>query len=120
MSIVTTGPRRTAPRRAIADLIGRRSGHFTAADLIADARASDVMVGRATIFRTLDLLTEQGALERIDLPNGEHAYVCCAPPQHHHHVVKGTPVWCIRTPRRGQEGKAQQPRQEQPRWRPPH
>lgn len=79
--------RQTAPRRALSGLIARRSGHFTANDLIADARSRKVPVGRATVFRTLDLLAEQGALERIDLPSGEHAYVACAPQEHHHHVV---------------------------------
>jgi len=80
-------PRVTAPRRALNDLIARRAGHFTANDLIADARHANQRVGRATVFRTLDLLVEQGQLERIDLPSGEHAYVSCAPQEHHHHVV---------------------------------
>jgi Fur family ferric uptake transcriptional regulator len=79
--------RATAPRRAIAALIARRRGHFTAAELLAEARSRKVPVGRATVFRTLDLLTARGALERIDLPSGEHAYVACAPREHHHHVV---------------------------------
>lgn len=79
--------RETAPRRAVAALIANRHGHFTAADLIADARLSNVPIGRATVFRTLDLLAEQGSLERLDLPSGEHAYVACAPQEHHHHVV---------------------------------
>ncbi len=79
--------RATAPRRALTALIARRRGHFTAADLLDEARQRDVRVGRATVFRTLDLLTTRGSLERIDLPNGEHAYVACAPQEHHHHVV---------------------------------
>jgi len=79
--------RDTAPRRALAELIASRHGHFTAADLIADASQRRVKVGRATVFRTLDLLTDQGSLERLDLPSGEHAYVSCAPREHHHHVV---------------------------------
>jgi Fur family ferric uptake transcriptional regulator len=79
--------RATGPRRAIANLIARRRGHFTANDLLADAAARDVQVGRATVFRTLDLLATRGQLERIDLPTGEHAYVACAPREHHHHVV---------------------------------
>ena len=84
---MTRYTRTTAPRRAVDELIARRPGHFTAAELIADARDRGVEVGRATVFRTLDLLAEQGALERIDLPTGEHAYVSCAPRDHHHHVV---------------------------------
>jgi Fur family ferric uptake transcriptional regulator len=79
--------RTTGPRRAIAELIGERHGHFTAAELLADAGTKKVKVGRATVFRTLDLLADQGSLERLDLPTGEHAYVACAPEQHHHHVV---------------------------------
>jgi Fur family transcriptional regulator, ferric uptake regulator len=87
--MVTTnaGMRVTRPRREIAKLIDRRNGHFTAAELLADAAERHVKVGRATIFRTLDLLSGQGALERIDLPSGEHAYVACEPEEHHHHVV---------------------------------
>ena len=85
--IGTTPTRNTAPRRALTALIARRTGHFTAADLLAQARSREVNVGRATVFRTLDFLAEQGELERIDLPSGEHAYVACAPREHHHHVV---------------------------------
>ena len=80
------GYRVTGPRRAVAELIAARSGHFTAADLVIDARARRLRIGRATIFRALDLLTDLGVVERLDLPSGEHAYVGCEP-AHHHHVV---------------------------------
>jgi Fur family transcriptional regulator, ferric uptake regulator len=80
------GYRRTGARRSIADLIAARNGPFTAADLVADAHARRLGVGRATVFRTLDVLAELHAVERLDLPNGEHAYVACEP-AHHHHVV---------------------------------
>jgi len=89
-SIVDTlgrqGRRLTGPRRRVADLLNRRGGTFTAADLLDDAGRQDVPVGRATVFRSLDLFTDLGLLERIDLPTGEHAYVVCEP-VHHHHVV---------------------------------
>lgn len=78
--------RTTAPRRAVARLIADRGGHFSAADLVADAHARRLAVGRATIFRTLEVLAELDLVERIDLPSGEHAYVACEP-AHHHHVV---------------------------------
>lgn len=80
------GYRLTAPRRAMLELIAGRRGHFTAADLVADARRRRIGIGRATIFRALDLLLELGVVERLDLPSGEHAYVACEP-THHHHVV---------------------------------
>jgi Fur family ferric uptake transcriptional regulator len=80
------GYRVTAPRRAVSELIAARPGPFTAADLVADARSRRLGIGRATIFRSLDLLEGLGAVERLDLPSGEHAYVACEP-AHHHHVV---------------------------------
>jgi Fur family ferric uptake transcriptional regulator len=80
------GYRLTGPRRALATLIAEQAGHFTAADLVAAARRGRVGVGRATVFRTLEVLEALGAIERLDLPGGEHAYVGCEP-AHHHHVV---------------------------------
>jgi Fur family transcriptional regulator, ferric uptake regulator len=80
------GFRSTRPRRDVAGLIAAQAGHFAAADLLAQARDRKLGVGRATVFRTLDVLTEVGVVERIDLPSGEHAYIACQP-DHHHHVV---------------------------------
>ena len=80
------GYRLTAPRVAVATLIAEQDGHFTAADLVARARARRLGIGRATIFRSLEVLAELRAIQRIDLPTGEHAYVACEP-LHHHHVV---------------------------------
>jgi Fur family ferric uptake transcriptional regulator len=80
------GYRLTEPRRALAGLIGTTTGHFTADDLIAASRRRHLGVGRATVFRSLDILADLGAVERLDLPSGEHAFVACEP-AHHHHVV---------------------------------
>ncbi len=81
-----SGHRATEPRRAVATLIAAQPGHFTAAELVAAARARRLGIGRATIFRTLDLFAELGLVERLELPTGGHAYVACEP-THHHHVV---------------------------------
>ena len=80
------GYRLTAPRRALAALIASRAGHFTADDLLDESRRRRLGVTRATIFRSLDVLADLGAVERLDLPSGEHAFVACEP-AHHHHVV---------------------------------
>jgi Fur family ferric uptake transcriptional regulator len=88
--IITTldraGYRLTEPRRALATLIAQQDGHFTAAELVSSARARRLGVGRATVFRTLETLEEIGAIERLDLPSGEHAYVACEL-AHHHHII---------------------------------
>lgn len=85
-ALENAGERTTGPRRTVATLIDDRAAHFTAAEILADARARRLRIGRATVFRTLELFSEMGLLERLDLPSGEHAYVACAP-RHHHHVI---------------------------------
>jgi len=79
----------TAPRRVVAGLIASRSGHFTAADLVADARRTAPGIGRATVFRALDLFSTLRLVERVDLPGGDHAYVACEPAHHHHAICTG-------------------------------
>jgi Fe2+ or Zn2+ uptake regulation protein len=85
-AIDLAGYRVTAPRRAVADLITEYDGHFTALELEDVARSRRLGISRATLFRALELLAELGIVERVDLPNGEHAYVPCAR-AHHHHVI---------------------------------
>ena len=83
------GYRLTEPRRSLASLIEAQEGHFTAAALVEAAREQRLGVGRATVFRTLEVLEDLGAVERLDLPSGEHAYVGCEPAHHHHVVCSG-------------------------------
>jgi Fe2+ or Zn2+ uptake regulation protein len=86
-ALAEAGVRSTEPRRAVAELIAERAGHFTARDLVDDAADRRLAIGRATVFRALELFADLGLVERLDLPTGEHAYVACEPTQHHHHVV---------------------------------
>jgi Fe2+ or Zn2+ uptake regulation protein len=86
-ALAEAGIRSTEPRRAVAELIAERAGHFTARDLVDDAADRRPPIGRATVFRALELFADLGLVERLDLPTGEHAYVACEPAQHHHHVV---------------------------------
>ena len=80
------GLRMTAPRRAVAHLLSEREGQFTAEELLAESQRQGLGIGRATIFRSLELLGRLNLVERIDLPSGEHAYLLCEP-EHHHHVI---------------------------------
>jgi len=81
------GKRLTVARRAVAEAIAQQDGHFTAEDVLVASRSRRRAVGRATVFRSLELLADLHLVERVDLPSGEHAYVACAPDAHHHHVV---------------------------------
>jgi Fur family ferric uptake transcriptional regulator len=100
-ALENAGYRLTGPRRTLADLIAAREGRtFTAADLVADVRNRRLGIGRATVFRAIEVLESVGAVERIDLQTGEHAYVACTP-AHHHHVICAR---CARTTEIGDLG----------------
>jgi Fur family transcriptional regulator, ferric uptake regulator len=85
-ALARAGVRLTGPRLAVAALVAARDGHFTAAELVADGRAADPAIGRATIFRALELFTSLGLVEHVDLPGGAHAWVACDA-VHHHHAI---------------------------------
>ena len=84
------GYQATPNRRLVARLVASTGGHFTAAELLERGRQERVNIGRATIFRALDLLASLRVVERLDLPTGAHAYVLCDPDEHHHHLVCST------------------------------
>ncbi|MDA8218339.1 MAG: Fur family transcriptional regulator [Dehalococcoidales bacterium] len=75
----------TQQRKAIAGLIMSQEKCFSADDLLAVARDRGLHIGRATIFRTLDLLARLGYVCKVH--DGERAgYTVCGP-GHHHHLV---------------------------------
>ncbi|MBR90630.1 MAG: transcriptional repressor [Verrucomicrobiales bacterium] len=58
--------RLTGQRRAIVDAVFSTDEHFTAEQLLEMARARDESVSRATVYRTLPLLTESGLVHEMD------------------------------------------------------
>lgn len=85
-SLSGEGHRLTGPRRAILEQILRYSVPFTAEELLADLQRAQVHVGRATVYRTLELLHTHQWLSLVHRPEGEHGYVV-AEPGHQHHLV---------------------------------
>ena len=76
------GCRITAPRRRVLRLLESRLDAFAAEDLLVDLPD----VGRATVYRTIKLLLNAGALCKSSLPNGSPRYTLDQS-RHHHHVV---------------------------------
>jgi Fur family ferric uptake transcriptional regulator len=80
------GHRLTGPRRAILEHILRYRVPFTAEELVADLQKAQIQAGRATVYRTLELLLHHQWLSLVHRPEGEHGYVV-AEPGHQHHLV---------------------------------
>lgn len=78
------GFRETSARRAIVETVLNKAGQFTARQLHEELRRWGV--GRATVFRTLDLLVDLGVLNRLHTDEYRSTYIVCAD-QHHHHLV---------------------------------
>jgi len=76
------GCRITQPRRELAAALTRRRDAFSAEDLAAELDG----VGRATVYRSLRLLVDAGALCKTTMPNGSPRY-SLDNARHHHHLV---------------------------------
>lgn len=71
------GLRVTAQRLAILEAAFRNEEHFTAEDLLEHARSIDRSVSRATIYRTLPILTECSLVREIDVGRDYKFYLAC-------------------------------------------
>ena len=69
------GLRVTSQRLAIFDAAFARTEHFTAEQLLDYARSIDDSVSRATVYRTLPIMTKSALLREIDIGSGEKFYM---------------------------------------------
>jgi Fur family ferric uptake transcriptional regulator len=72
------GLRVTNQRLAIFDAALAQKEHFTAEQLLDRARAIDDSVSRATVYRTLPLMTGSQVLREVDIGSGEKFYLPAA------------------------------------------
>ena len=80
--------RLTGQRRAIIESVFNTEQHFTADELLGWARRRDKSVSRATVYRTLPLLTESGLVREMDFGK-DHKYYDpnYAEHPHHNHII---------------------------------
>ena len=76
------GYRHTSPRRALVGTVAAKDGHFTAEEIHRELP----QVGRATVYRGLNLLVEADILCRVLLENGSLHYQL-SHRGHHHHLI---------------------------------
>jgi Fur family ferric uptake transcriptional regulator len=82
LKLEARGHRVTPSRRAVIAAILAQQSHFTTDDLATRCRGA----GRATVFRTVRLLTELGVVCRVLLDDGSPRYMV-SKRGHHHHLV---------------------------------
>ena len=80
--------RLTGPRRAIIESVFSTEKHFTAEELLKWARCRDKSVSRATVYRTLPLLTASGLVREMDFGKDHKFYdPNYAEHPHHNHII---------------------------------
>ncbi len=80
--------RLTAQRQAIIATVFSTQRHFTAEQLLAWSRRRDRSVSRATVYRTLPLLTESGLVREMDFGKDYKFYdPNYAEHPHHNHII---------------------------------
>lgn len=79
----------TRPRLAIVDwLILMRGKHFLAEDMRTEINKElPGVVSRATVYRTLDILTEAGVLVKTRVNESSFRYEMADMEGHHHHLI---------------------------------
>ncbi len=80
--------RLTAQRQAIIETAFSTRKHFTAEQLLEWSRRRDKSVSRATVYRTLPLLTESGLVREMDFGKDYKFYdPNYAEHPHHNHII---------------------------------
>jgi Fur family transcriptional regulator, ferric uptake regulator len=82
--------RLTGQRRAIIETVFSTDQHFTAEQLLAWSKRRDKSVSRATVYRTLPLLTESGLVRAVDFGKEHTVYDpnYAERPQHNHIICQ--------------------------------
>lgn len=78
--------RTTPARQAILDILQRQKKPVDVVFLLEELEKRSISVNRATVFRIMNLFTQEGLTHQIELGEGKYRYELTTRP-HHHHVV---------------------------------
>jgi Fur family ferric uptake transcriptional regulator len=76
----------TRPRRRVVEKLLSVKGHVTADELIEQLRAGGTPVSRATVYRTLSIVSQSGLIDGHDFERGKKLYEPMVGRAHHDHL----------------------------------
>src|SRR5579859_6977426 len=86
--LARAGLRRGGARERIIDLLAQEPCALSAVEIEDALRAEGGRIGRASIYRVLELLVEHGLVERVTVGHGLSRFERILPSgEHHHHLV---------------------------------
>lgn len=81
------GYKLTNARLTVLNAIEQHDGHITSTELLEAVALADDSIGRASVFRTLDLLTRLGIIRPTYINSSITPTYVLMPGGHHHHVI---------------------------------
>ena len=82
-----SGLKLTRARRTVLEVIAGSLRHLSSTEIVAEVLQRSPSVGRASVFRTLDLLTRLAILRPTFLSGRAPVYVLMSAEGHHAHIV---------------------------------
>jgi Fur family transcriptional regulator, ferric uptake regulator len=81
------GHKLTHARLTVLDVIERNGGHLTSTELLEKVNAVDESIGRASVFRALDLFTRLAIVRPTYIEGSATAIYVLMHDGHHHHII---------------------------------
>jgi Fur family transcriptional regulator, ferric uptake regulator len=81
------GYKLTNAREVVLNVLEAHDGHLTSTQVIDAVAARDSSVGRASVFRALDLLTSLAIIRPTYIDSSATPTYVLLPDGHHHHIV---------------------------------
>lgn len=82
-----SGYKLTNARTVVLETLEKYEGHMTSAEILDAVSSRDSSIGRASVFRTLDLLTRLAIIRPTYIDGAMSPTYVLLPGGHHHHIV---------------------------------
>ncbi len=81
------GHKLTNARLTVLTVLENSGGHITSSEVLEQVNAIDPSIGRASVFRTLDLLTSLSIVRPTYVESSMTPTYVLMPGGHHHHII---------------------------------
>ena len=81
------GFRLTKQRKAVWDELEKSNEHYDADKIYENIKSKKFSVSRATVYRTLDVLSKNKFIRKLDLGDGRIRYEAKTSKDHHDHMI---------------------------------
>ena len=81
------GFRLTKQRKAVWDELEKSNDHYDADSIYENIKSKKISVSRATVYRTLDVLSKNKFIRKLDVGDGRIRYEAKISKDHHDHMI---------------------------------